>query len=146
MYVFGQFLHWRGIALSGVAMCCLYVLLLSALPESPRWLLARGREAEARAALRQLRTGATDLEHVLRTMKEDEAAELAAAQGGSGTSTLLGSRPTRRALALSVSLMTLQVFPRATPPLLQHTGGSSQQRTAPFLCCARAPRQRCMPV
>ena len=54
MYVFGLLLRWRGIAISGAIMCSVYMLLLTALPESPRWLLARGREAEALAALRQL--------------------------------------------------------------------------------------------
>ena len=47
MYGFGLLFHWRGIAVSGAVVCIVYVLLLFALPESPRWLVAHGKTAEA---------------------------------------------------------------------------------------------------
>jgi MFS family permease len=107
MYVFGLLLRWRGIAISGAIMCTVYILLLTALPESPRWLLARGREAEALAALRQLRTPASDVDAALSEMKAEHDAEQLAAKGA-GVAALLRTPATRKAMLISMGLMTLQ--------------------------------------
>ena len=107
MYVFGLLLRWRGIAVSGGVMCFVYALLLTTLPESPRWLLAHGREAEARVALRQLRTPASDINTAFGTMKSEHEAEEQAAKGA-GVGALMGAPATRKAMLISMCLMTLQ--------------------------------------
>ncbi|MCM2313094.1 MAG: MFS transporter, partial [Steroidobacteraceae bacterium] len=45
---------WRGVAAFGFATIIVPLLLLVAVPESPRWLALRGRRAEARAAIATL--------------------------------------------------------------------------------------------
>lgn len=45
---------WRGVAAFGFATIIVPLLLLVAVPESPRWLALRGRYAEARAAIATL--------------------------------------------------------------------------------------------
>ena len=107
MYVFGLVLRWRGIAVSGGVMCFVYALLLTTLPESPRWLLAHGREADARVALQQLRTTASDIDTAFGTMKREHEAEQQAAKGA-GFGALMAAPATRKAMLISMCLMTLQ--------------------------------------
>ena len=160
MYVFGLLFHWRGIAVSGAVVCIVYVLLLFALPESPRWLLARGREADALRALRRLRTPTTDVDHVLLMMKADHAAEQEAA-AGAGVGALLGSRPTRKAILISMCLMTFQnlsgvnavfLFLGSPQPLVQATSVLAELRshTNGAVCqgisCSRSSSRRTPPT
>eukprot|EP00747_Dinoflagellata_sp_TGD_P191201 gnl/TRDRNA2_/TRDRNA2_54253_c0_seq1.p1 gnl/TRDRNA2_/TRDRNA2_54253_c0~~gnl/TRDRNA2_/TRDRNA2_54253_c0_seq1.p1 ORF type:complete len:511 (-),score=93.23 gnl/TRDRNA2_/TRDRNA2_54253_c0_seq1:35-1567(-) len=108
MYVLGLVLHWRGIAIVAEIICLLYgVLLLLLLPESPRWLLAQGRDTEALAALSVLRTRATDSSAVLAEMKAELGAAQRAENGGIKALWRAGFA-TRYALLLSMLLMTLQ--------------------------------------
>jgi hypothetical protein len=107
MYVFGLLLRWRGIAVSGGVMCFVYTLFLTTLPESPRWLLARGRDTEARTALRQLRSPTSDIDTAFRTMKAEHDAERQAAKGA-GVGALMRTPSTRKAMLISMALMTLQ--------------------------------------
>ena len=107
MYVFGLLLRWRGIAVSGGVMCFVYAVLLTTLPESPRWLLARGREAEARVALQHLRTPVSDIDAALGTMKAEHEAEQQAAKGA-GVGALMSAPSTRKAMLIAMALMTFQ--------------------------------------
>ncbi|NXH10856.1 GTR8 protein, partial [Bucco capensis] len=54
-YTAGMALKWRWLALLGSFPPCLMLLLMCFMPETPRFLLSRGRSAEAMAALRFLR-------------------------------------------------------------------------------------------
>ncbi len=47
-------LGWKAIFLIGAIPCCVIAVLLARLPESPRWLIARGRAAEAEAIVKQM--------------------------------------------------------------------------------------------
>jgi putative MFS transporter len=49
---------WQAIFLVGGVPCVLVAILLARLPESPRWLISRGRLAEADAIIRQIEASA----------------------------------------------------------------------------------------
>lgn len=72
------------------------------LPESPRWLVDRGRENEARAVLRRLRQG--DVEAELDSIREISQAKAERA----GLAAILGSAPGRRLLLIGCGLGILQ--------------------------------------
>ncbi|XP_077005180.1 solute carrier family 2, facilitated glucose transporter member 6 [Tamandua tetradactyla] len=55
LYALGLLLPWRWLAVAGEGPVLAMVLLLSLVPNSPRFLLSRGREEEARQALAWLR-------------------------------------------------------------------------------------------
>ncbi|XP_004849026.1 solute carrier family 2, facilitated glucose transporter member 6 [Heterocephalus glaber] len=63
LYVLGLLLPWRWLAVAGEGPVFIMVLLLSFMPNSPRFLLSRGREEEALRALTWLRH-ATDTQDV----------------------------------------------------------------------------------
>lgn len=58
-FVMGAFLHWRTVALLSCLMPFVTIVALCFVPESPYWLLNKGRVAEARRALAWLRGWAT---------------------------------------------------------------------------------------
>lgn len=57
----GLLLPWRWLAVAGEGPVLVMVLLLSFMPNSPRFLLSRGRDEEALQALTWLRTADTDV-------------------------------------------------------------------------------------
>ncbi|XP_022356369.1 solute carrier family 2, facilitated glucose transporter member 6 isoform X2 [Enhydra lutris kenyoni] len=61
LYALGLLLPWRWLAVAGEGPVLVMVLLLSFMPESPRFLLSRGRDAEALRALAWLRGTDTDI-------------------------------------------------------------------------------------
>ncbi|XP_073328930.1 proton myo-inositol cotransporter-like isoform X2 [Pagrus major] len=78
------------------------------LPESPRWLLQKGRSQEAREALSQIRAGQSiDLEYdTIKTSIEEEEKE--AGGGGLVILRILRHGPTRRALIVGCGLQMFQ--------------------------------------
>ncbi|XP_035498701.2 proton myo-inositol cotransporter isoform X3 [Scophthalmus maximus] len=78
------------------------------LPESPRWLLQKGRSQEARTVLSRIRGGQTvDEEYnTIRTSIEEEGKE--AGGGGLVILRILGHGPTRRALFVGCGLQMFQ--------------------------------------
>ncbi|KAK7071766.1 hypothetical protein SK128_004715 [Halocaridina rubra] len=72
-YLLGAFLNWRQLAtVSAVAPICLFLAAFF-IPETPSFLLYRGRDAEAASALRWLRGSETDVARELTTMKANIA-------------------------------------------------------------------------
>uniref|UniRef100_A0A8C7BQY9 Solute carrier family 2 member 6 n=1 Tax=Neovison vison TaxID=452646 RepID=A0A8C7BQY9_NEOVI len=61
LYALGLLLPWRWLAVAGEGPVLVMVLLLSFMPNSPRFLLSRGRDAEALRALAWLRGTDTDI-------------------------------------------------------------------------------------
>lgn len=57
----GLLLPWRWLAVAGEAPVLLMLLLLSFMPNSPRFLLSRGRDGEALRALSWLRGAQADV-------------------------------------------------------------------------------------
>src|SRR5438477_6862363 len=50
---------WRAIFLAGSVPCLVIAFLVGRLPESPRWLISRGRLAEAEAIIERIEVGRT---------------------------------------------------------------------------------------
>jgi facilitated trehalose transporter len=62
-HVMGTYLHWKIVALvSATLFPCLVFIILSAVPESPSWLLTQHRVEDAEMAFRWLRGSAPDAE------------------------------------------------------------------------------------
>ncbi|XP_024418157.3 solute carrier family 2, facilitated glucose transporter member 6 isoform X2 [Desmodus rotundus] len=61
LYALGLLLPWRWLAVAGEGPVVIMVLLLSFMPNSPRFLLSRGRDAEALQALAWLRGADADI-------------------------------------------------------------------------------------
>ncbi|CAN6381882.1 unnamed protein product [Urochloa humidicola] len=118
-------LGWRAMFAAGVAPpALLAAAVVLAMPESPRWLAARGRDAEARAVLSRTSGTPAEAGDRLREIKDAVAAEAA----GAGTS----SRPVVRRILADV--LSLQFFHQAsgidiivlyTPLVLKEAGISS---------------------
>ena len=76
-----------------------------ALPQSPRWLVSRGRRVEAAAALRRVRAPDDDVSAEVRSMAASYALEMAS---GEPSWREFASGPTRRVAAVGVALQLLQ--------------------------------------
>uniref|UniRef100_A0A8C8Y410 Solute carrier family 2 member 6 n=1 Tax=Panthera leo TaxID=9689 RepID=A0A8C8Y410_PANLE len=61
LYALGLLLPWRWLAVAGEGPVLVMTLLLSFMPNSPRFLLSRGRDSEALRALAWLRGADTDI-------------------------------------------------------------------------------------
>ena len=72
---------WRWMFLAGAVPAVVLFVGMLFLPETPRWLVAQGREAEGRAVLERVED--PDLvDEAIRRMKEDAAAESRIRRGG----------------------------------------------------------------
>jgi len=88
MYILGWGLPWRLTTLPGALIPILPILLLALIPESPSWLLSRGRREEATQSLARLR----GLEVNSSALKE----EMRMIEGSSGESQGTGEAPSIR--------------------------------------------------
>jgi len=101
-YLFADSGNWRWMLGLGAVPGLILGAGLCALPESPRWLMKRGRAREARAILMRARA-AEDVDRELTEINEDLRRE----GGGFGWSMLLAAAM-RRPLALGIGLAILQ--------------------------------------
>ncbi|XP_068237431.1 facilitated trehalose transporter Tret1-2 homolog [Palaemon carinicauda] len=106
-YLLGAFLNWRQLAtVSAVAPLCLFLAAFF-IPETPSFLLYRGRDAEAASALRWLRGSETDVARELTTMK----ANIATLRRESGSCPQRAApRELLRPLFITCGLMVFQKF------------------------------------
>lgn len=70
VYILGNIILWRTLALLCVVPCFLQVICLFFIPESPRWLAKHGREKEFKAALQRLRGKNADISEEAFAIKE----------------------------------------------------------------------------
>lgn len=69
-YVAGVFCHWRWLAFIGAIPPTLQVILMFPVPETPRWLLGKGRRSKALESLLWLRGPNADIEEECVTIRE----------------------------------------------------------------------------
>ncbi|CAH1267647.1 SLC2A6 [Branchiostoma lanceolatum] len=62
VYVFGNFLHWRWLAVVCLIPAVILIIAMAFMPETPRWLLAKGRRPAAVTSLLWLRGPDVDVE------------------------------------------------------------------------------------
>lgn len=72
-YVAGKYLDWSGLAYLGAALPIPFFILMLMIPETPRWYISRGREAEARKALQWLRGKNAKIDSELRDIAFSDA-------------------------------------------------------------------------
>lgn len=106
-YLIGSSVPWDTLAFIPTAMSAIGLVTTFMLVESPVWLLSKGRDAEAKAALRQFRAGASseDLDLMLNDMRTTD--DDGDASGG-GMSELFGDPTNRKALGIGIGLMLVQ--------------------------------------
>ena len=122
-------------------LCCpslVFLLLCWRLPESPVWLMRRGREEEARLTLAWLRGGKYDIEPEVEELRSIITEE----QNSSGTSVLemLKKRTFVLPLILSCTLFMFQAM-SGTDILSYYNGVIFKDVgfTSVFLCCLPLP-------
>ena len=108
MYILGWLLSWRLTCLPGALLPLLPPLLLVFLPETPAWLLARGRRQEARENLSKLRgVGGEEVEEELQSLESVVQAETDN-QSGSWKESL--ARLVDRTVLLPMALLVFLFF------------------------------------
>eukprot|EP00659_Diplonema_papillatum_P005626 gene5626-8580_t len=98
---------WRYMLAGGAVPAVVMLVGFLFLPESPRWLVSKGRIADARSCLEKIRPAAPPAEHE-REIDEIAAAVAAEQASGVGFLQLLRDPPVVRALKLGCGLQLLQ--------------------------------------
>ncbi|ONK62898.1 uncharacterized protein A4U43_C07F9270 [Asparagus officinalis] len=107
VYVLGNVLPWRTLALIGAAPCTLQLVGLVFIPESPRWLAKTGRDNEFVSALQRLRGKGCDISEEADEIKEFTKTLQSLPQGRMLD---LFQRRYLRAVIVGVGLMAFQQF------------------------------------
>lgn len=68
-YILGFWLDWSHLALASAVLPLPFLILVCMVPETPRYLIAQDKAAEARSALQWLRGEHTDISHELSDME-----------------------------------------------------------------------------
>lgn len=108
-YCVGPFVSYHALALVSGGVPVLFAVLFFFMPESPHWLLQRGRREDARRALRWLR--GTDEQSVAAELGEmTRAMELQGSdsKGGASLKDIIFSRGPRKALIIVITLQVLK--------------------------------------
>ena len=109
----GTFCDWRLLAFLNLAPTGLLAVFTFFIPESPRWLAKKGRIAEAKASLKQLRGGcetAEEVEALERQANVSAASEYSAAQQGGRTTAFKDLWAARHQLGIGIALQFFQQF------------------------------------
>ncbi|KAL5835562.1 hypothetical protein ACOSQ3_015117 [Xanthoceras sorbifolium] len=107
VYLIGNVISWRSLALLGVIPCLLQLIGLFFIPESPRWLAKIGREKEFENALQRLRGKNADCSEEAADIRD----HLETSQQHSEAGILdLFQRKYANSLIIGVGLMLLQQF------------------------------------
>lgn len=105
-YLVGSIVSWRILTLIPLIVSGVGLVLTFFLKESPVWLLSKGRDKEARNALKAYRKGATaeDLEFMLDNMRTSDDGDTKSG----GLRELFGDRVNRKTLFIGIGLMFVQ--------------------------------------
>ncbi|KAJ0013501.1 hypothetical protein Pint_19944 [Pistacia integerrima] len=105
VYLVGNYISWRTLALVGVIPCLLQIVTLFFIPESPRWLVKVGREKEFETVLQRFRGEIADISQEAADIRDN----LETFHQGSGTRfSELFQRRYANSLIIGVGLMFLQ--------------------------------------
>jgi len=111
MYILGSLLPWRLTTLPGAILPLLPILLVFFLPETPVWLISRGRKEDAEKNLSTLRGLSTSaVQEELKTLEAVDQEDKDQEQSLSATMTRLLDRTVLRPMALLVFLFFTQSF------------------------------------
>ena len=69
-FVAGMYLDWRNLALLGACLPIPFMVLMFAIPETPRWYISKGKKKRARKALQWLRGKGTDITEEMTTVEK----------------------------------------------------------------------------
>jgi SP family facilitated glucose transporter-like MFS transporter 8 len=109
-YLIGSVISWKMLAIISLGISGAGCILLIFLPESPIWLVSKGRDREARAALVKVRNPAVgDIDDMLAKMK-DTVSNSGDGNEKAGFSFLISDKASRKALFIGVGLMVVQQF------------------------------------
>jgi len=112
-YLVGSFIDYKDLAMVAVVLASAGTVATFMIPESPTWLLSKGRIKEAVRAMKRLRVqgaGFKDVGVVIKDTKK-EMEEEAAKSGGSsegGMGFLLNDPASRKGLLMAIGLMFVQ--------------------------------------
>ena len=110
-YLIGSLVVWRELSWICFGLTSSAALLCLCLPESPIWLVSKGRDEQARSALNRLRNTSSGAS-VDELLVDVSASASSGSEGesGGGLKLLLSDKTARKALWIGIGLMFLQQF------------------------------------